>query len=226
MKWVVISLISLTGLVSCVKTDVLAEYLPYDFKVEGIAYNIISENNLTVAVTGAEKPSSYKGNIVIPSTVVYDDKTYTVTQLAYQCFLESDLNSITIPESISYIIDSAFEGSQIKNLIIDDSNKSIAINKSLNYATIESAYIGRSISGNWISTSLDNLTLGKEVTKFSIQLTQPLTITLESEIPPIGDIEATDEIFDNSIIYVPPTAIRTYEDSDNWSKFKIILAAE
>lgn len=225
MKYLYLPLL-LLGLASCVKTEVITEYLPYSFKVEGIAYNIISENNLTVAVTGAEKPSSYKGNIIIPSTVVYDDKTYTVTQLAYQCFLESNLNSITIPESVSYIIDSAFEGSQINNLTLDDSSQSIAVNKSLNYAIIKSAYIGRSISGNWISTTLDNLTLGKEVTKFSIQLTQPLTVTLESEIPPVGDIEATDEIFDNSVIYVPATAITAYEDSDNWGKFKIILAAE
>lgn len=225
MKYKSVLLLSLL-FCSCVKTETIAEYLPYSFKVNGLAYNIMSENNKTVVVTGAEKPSSYKGNIVIPSNVDFNNDTYTVTQIAYQAFYESQIVSLTIPNTINYIIDSAFEGSTLKDLTISDGNQSIAVNKSLNYAPIETAYIGSSITGDWISSSLNKLTLGKQVSNFSIQLNQPLEITVESEIPPTGKIEGSDDIFKESILYVPANAIDSYYESENWGKFEIILAKE
>ena len=211
---------------SCVKTETIAEYLPYSFKVDGLAYNIMSESNKTVVVTGAEKPSSYKGDIVIPSNVSYENETYTVTQIAYQAFFESQIVSLTIPNTITYIIDSAFEGSTLKDLTISDGSQSLAVNKSLNYAPIETAYIGRSITGDWISSNLNKLTLGKEVSNFTIQLSQPLEITVDSEIPPTGKIEGSEDIFKESILYVPGNAIDSYYESENWGKFEIILAKE
>ena len=52
----------------------------YDFEVEGIYYNINPDGE-TVSVTyREEEESSYSGDVVIPSEVTYDDKTYSVTE--------------------------------------------------------------------------------------------------------------------------------------------------
>ena len=75
-------------------------------EIDGIYYNLI--NKVKVAeVTG--NPNYYSGNIVIPSSVVYNDVTYSVTSIKYGAFSGcSGLTSITIPNSVTYIGEEAF----------------------------------------------------------------------------------------------------------------------
>ena len=88
----------------------------YDFKVNGIYYDITSSLNLKVEVTYEYycKPSFYSpyaGEVVIPETVEYNDKTYSVTSIGRSAFRgRSGLTSITIPNSITRIGNYAFEG--------------------------------------------------------------------------------------------------------------------
>ena len=52
----------------------------------------------------------YKGTVVIPASVTHGGKTYKVVGIGEQAFAESfDLKSVTIPESIEYIRDKAFQ---------------------------------------------------------------------------------------------------------------------
>lgn len=124
-------------------------YMPmmaYDFEAGGIYYNITSESNLTVEVTYKDfykqyhtykGPGSYeddhcgwyceyKDNIVIPNSVVYSDKTYTVTRIGdyafatntwglrgsnynYDALTYNNLKSIILPETIVEIGHAAFQ---------------------------------------------------------------------------------------------------------------------
>ena len=56
----------------------------YDFKVDGIAYNITSASDLTCEVVPADM--DYVGDLDIPTTVSYKGKKLMVTSVRYECF--------------------------------------------------------------------------------------------------------------------------------------------
>ena len=67
-----------------------------DFEVDGIYYNILSEDDKTVEVTGS--PYGYSGDVVIPAEVTYDGSTYSVTMIGDNAFnLCSALTSVEMP---------------------------------------------------------------------------------------------------------------------------------
>lgn len=81
------------------------------FKVGDLYYSIISEENKTVKVEaqtyqiGTDNYTNLK-NCIIPSTIQYNNTTYSVTEIAYNAFNNApDLISVTIPVSITKIED-------------------------------------------------------------------------------------------------------------------------
>ena len=104
----------------------------HDFEVDGIYYNITSEEDLTVEVTyrGSYYDSyynEYKGTVTIPSTVTYDGTTYGVTSIGdfafYYC---SSLTDITLPEGVTSIGYCAFaDCSSLTAITIPDGVTSI-----------------------------------------------------------------------------------------------------
>lgn len=101
----------------------------YDFEADGIYYNITSMSNLEVGVTHMYQETtvyntnySYAGNISIPATVNYNNRTFTVTSVkayafgTYNSDYTHDLNddhgcditSVKLPETIRWIEDYAF----------------------------------------------------------------------------------------------------------------------
>ena len=85
----------------------------YDFKSDGLCYNILSEEDLTVEVTyyrsGVDNEYYVSGNIEIPRRVIRNSKTYTVTSIgSYAFYFCNNLTSVTIPNSVTSIGDYAF----------------------------------------------------------------------------------------------------------------------
>ena len=81
----------------------------YDFKVDGIFYNILSHENKTCEVTYGvstlpnygETASFYEGDIVIPEKVSVGDEIYKVTKIgecAFYCC--NKVTNIEIPSTI------------------------------------------------------------------------------------------------------------------------------
>lgn len=76
----------------------------YDAEIDGIRYNF----NGSEAEVCLKLPL-YSGDVVIPSTVEYDNITYSVTSIGESAFSScKDLTSITIPNSVTSIGDKAF----------------------------------------------------------------------------------------------------------------------
>ena len=86
----------------------------HDFVVGGIYYSITSSSDLTVAVTYrgnsySQYSDEYSGAVIIPSTVTYNSKTYSVTSIGNEAFRDcSSLTAINIPKDMTSIGGRAF----------------------------------------------------------------------------------------------------------------------
>lgn len=77
----------------------------YDVQIDGIYYNLDSENKTAVVTSNSNK---YFGNIIVPEKVIHGDE-YTVTSIGARAFYNcSSLTSITIPNSVTSIGSYAF----------------------------------------------------------------------------------------------------------------------
>ena len=86
----------------------------HEFEVDGIFYNYIFDNEIEVTYQGTEywnNGDRYTGTVDIPSTVIYNGTTYTVSAIGDNAFYGcSGVTSVTIPNTIIYIGYYAFEG--------------------------------------------------------------------------------------------------------------------
>lgn len=81
----------------------------YDFCEDGIYYNILSEEELTVEVTNDGDEGTYRGDITIPSAVTHNDLTYTVVRVGDEAFNECDsLYAVVLPQTIRSLGNSVF----------------------------------------------------------------------------------------------------------------------
>ena len=105
----------LTSLLCIILTAINAS--AYDFEVDGIYYNIISNVDLTVEVTNKNKGSfsgndSYSGSVVVPDMVRYENKNYSVVRIGDSAFGGgyggSDITEVVLPETIEEIRSDAF----------------------------------------------------------------------------------------------------------------------
>ncbi len=126
----------------------------HDFEVDGIYYNINGNNEVSVTYKGNNNSSyedEYSGDVVIPETVTYNGKTYSVTSIGMLAFYEcTNLWYITIPKSVKSIESLAFTGcTNLNGVYIND----IAAWCNINYSS----------EGGWPLTYAENLYLNGEL---------------------------------------------------------------
>lgn len=115
----------------------------YDFMVDGLCYNKKSDGkSVSLTYEKSNNPANYSslsGNLIIPTSVTYSGKTYSVTSIESNTFMYCEgLTSITIPNSVTSISDYAFR--ECFNL------SSVSISNSVAYV------------GNYIFFKCNNLT--------------------------------------------------------------------
>lgn len=78
-----------------------------DICVNGIYYEVTSESTVAVTFQGdgySSYADEYTGDVVIPETVIYGDKTYTVTAIGLSAFSACrNVTSITLPSTVKEI---------------------------------------------------------------------------------------------------------------------------
>lgn len=144
-----------------------ATVMAYDFEAGGIYYDI-NGNEATVA----QSPSySYRGDIVIPSSVSYQGTTYSVTAIGDKAFYGCvSMTSISMPNTIKSIGENVFYCcEQLTSVTIPNSVVTIGYRAFYYCPRMTSLIIGNSVTtiGNqafYYCENLANLTIGNSVT--------------------------------------------------------------
>lgn len=106
----------------------------YDFEQNGIYLKVLSLDDMTVSVVTGDH--TYEGDIVIPTTVEYNGKTFTVTEIADHTFSSSKINSIILPSKLTTIKSYAFNNTNLTAIELPNSLTTIG-NSAFSFSSIE-----------------------------------------------------------------------------------------
>ena len=174
----------------------------YEFEADGINYRIGEDNTVSVIY----KKGEYSGDVVIPSSVVYQGNTYSVTSIGSWAFAFcDDLTSVTIPNSVTYIGDDAFQECSLTSITIPNSVTDIRFE----------AFRNCGLTSVTIPSSVRSIGYGAF---FGCNLT-----TITSEIKNPFEIE---EVFSSDAqLIVPKGTKAAYQATEGWNQFTNIMEA-
>ena len=154
----------------------------YDFQSGDLCYYILSENRVEVT----RLAHSYSTTVVIPKSVTYNNKTYSVTSIGVFAFSDcTGLTSVTIPNSVTSIGVFAFSGcTGLTSITIPNSVTSIGNEAFNNVFNI--VYSGTATGSPWGAKSVNGYVEGylvySDATKATL-LRCNCTVTGEIIIP-------------------------------------------
>ena len=126
-----------------------------DFTVNGIKYKMVSSDRVAVTYPNASKPGSsnineYSGDIVVPSKVTYQGKTYYVRGIADYAFrFASNVNSITLPEGLIYIGEEAiYNANTISKLTVPNTVRTLRKYALAENSSLTKVTFGENIANN------------------------------------------------------------------------------
>jgi uncharacterized repeat protein (TIGR02543 family) len=149
---------------------------------------------------GTATLESYNGsktNLVIPSSVICGDGTFRVTSIGEDCFSQSNLISVTIPNSVTSIGDASFDSCEnLTSVTIPSSVTSIgyacfAMCDSLTSITIPNSVKSLGIYCFDYCTKLTHITIPSSITSLSdncfINCSSLTSIAIPSSVTTIGE---------------------------------------
>ena len=80
----------------------------YDFEIDGICYDVVDLVELTCGVSGTTESIDFSKEVVIPSHVSFLGKTLTVVSIMDNAFEQTDIVSISLPNTCTSIGKYAF----------------------------------------------------------------------------------------------------------------------
>ena len=177
----------------------------YDFTYGNINYNIVDNNSVEVTW------GNYSGDIYIYGSVYYNGKSYSVTGIGYEAFCEeTKVVYVSLPSTVTYISNSAFENTRITNMTIPNSVKSIGRSAFSYCSKLTTVTIPNSVTsiGENVFYNCSNLT----------------TIISENTNPfDIKDNVFPDLIYSTATLVVPSGTRSAYQSKAGWKKFKNIV---
>ncbi len=196
----------------------LASVYAHDITVVNSNGKIIYYNKLTneVEVTyrgtsWGEFSNEYAGVIVIPASVTYMNKAYSVTKIYYAAFCAcTNLNAVTIPQSVTTIGADAFKSCTSLGVV----------NLTKGLKKIESGAFQYCSRLNYIILPVGVTDIGSGSFAGCSSLT---SIYSYNEIPNSCVTDAFDNsTYNSSTLFVPYGSKAAYQSADGWKNFKNI----
>ena len=210
-----------------------------DFQVDELYYNFLEGDSVQVtflmpptiptevaADTSNKKNVSGAGyvhltEIVIPSTVIYEDKTYHVTRIGHGAFMYCpNLMHINLPTSIKSIGEAAFHSCRyLSSITLNEGLESIEQQAFGDCSTLKEVSLPSTLKSLKQNVFYDSKALSKVICK--------------ALVPPIVEkdvLTGTDNynasIIPNATLYVPASSLTTYQNTYPWNTFGQILSIE
>src|SRR5574344_1445398 len=148
-----------------------AETFAYNFKVDGIYYNKLSDGKSVMVTFEGRNSFSYMGSVTIPDEVTYDNVTSSVKTIGDDAFSNcTGLTSVTIPNSVTSIGDKTFVScTGLTSVTIPNSFTTIGADAFSNCTGLTSVTIPNSVTSIGYfafsnCTGLTSVTIGNSVT--------------------------------------------------------------
>ncbi len=125
-----------------------ADLYAYDFEVDGLCYNKLSNNEVEITYK-YDVGKSYSGTLIIPSKVAYNGVTYNVTSIGYKAFFNCTglTGSLSIPNSVTSVKGDAFSSCfSLTSITIPNSVTSIGNSAFCNCSGLTSITIPNSVT--------------------------------------------------------------------------------
>ncbi|MDE7346240.1 MAG: leucine-rich repeat protein [Muribaculaceae bacterium] len=172
------------------------------FTYEGINYSVISSTRKTVAV---ESNIDLTGKVVIPSSVTYDGKEYTVVEISKGAFAYARITSITMPDGLESIGGNALRScTNLTKIVVPNSVTTIGDDSFYDCSNVTSIVYGKKVKSIG-SSNFSGLSSLKSV--ISLNTTPPSVDEWNSKTP--------------VTLYVPKSSISAYSSAPFWSYYSV-----
>ena len=227
-----------------VRVDVYA----YDFKVNGLCYNKLSDS--TVELTWEDIDRPYTGDVVVPSYISYSGKRYDIVAIgdyafawvrnvnkgkANDCKENNKLLSVVLPTTVTSIGEYAFlVCSFLTSITIPNSVTCIGNYAFYDCSSLTSIFIPNSVTSVgkgtfWDCSSLTSITIPNSVTSIgnsAFSGCTSLTSVISEIINPFEiDSSVFDRIGSNATLTVPSGTKSKYQATNYWNMFPNIVEA-
>ena len=186
-----------------------------DVTIGNLVYSLDTDTKVAT-VTGYDS-SNKPTDVVIPNTIEYGGKNYSVTTIGEWAFCNcTSLASVNIPNSVTTIGESAFASCE-SLASIDIPNSVTTIGKfAFAYCfSLASVNIGESVT-----------TIGVGAFIYCYYITSVTCLAKECPVCDKGLWNNIFSVFDTATLYVPKQSIDAYKTTDPWSDFVNVVALE
>lgn len=203
-----------------------------DSYIDGIYYDF-SDNDAKVV----KGENAYSGDVVIPASVIYKGKTFSVTSIGDFAFFQCNgLTSVSIPESITTIGQLAFANcSGLTSIDIPNSITNIGVGAFAECTSLKTITIPESvtsISESLLSgcSSLTSITIPKNVTSigesaFAYCSKLKNVYSYAEQVPSTTDNAFENTPIQSAVLQVPTSSAKElYKTTAPWSGFGTIIA--